>query len=371
MPSAEERAANDEDFANLLHAIAERKRLLLDYLLQERFIQRFRPQHIRDAVFSYIKRGGKSLRPAVTMLACGALGGDEARALPVAAAIEVYHTWTLVHDDVIDKDRRRRGAPTVHAHFAQLARCEFDLPAADAEHYGNTIAMLTGDVQQAWAWSLLFEAHLHGGVAADVILQLAQELASAVTPLLVEGETLDVQYARPGLQLDQAQVIDMLWKKTGVLYEFAGRAGAAIALNDASPDIPALAAMAKFCSLCGTAFQIQDDILGVVGDERQLGKPVGSDIREGKSTLLILRALQRADDQQRARLLRGLGDARAADAAVHDAIAMLRDLGAIDYARDVSRRYVNEALQQLSHLPDNAYKTLLESWALYMVRRDF
>ena len=371
MSIAEGAPADPHSFAELLDAVARRKQLLLDYLQDERFVERFRPHHIREAVYSYIKSGGKSLRPAVTLLACGVMGGDEARALPVAAAIEVYHTWTLVHDDVIDKDLTRRGVPTVHADFARRARDEFSWCGADADHYGTTIALLAGDVQQAWAWSLLFEAHLERGVSAEVVLLLARELASEVTPLLVEGETLDVQYSGRALELDEQHVIEMLRKKTGVLYEFAGRAGAAIGLNDANRDIPEVKAMARFCSLCGTAFQIQDDILGVVGDERQLGKPVGSDIREGKSTLMTLKALKLADEKQRALLFATVGNAEAGEGDIEGVVTLLRDLGVIQYARDVSRQYVDQALGQLQHLPENGYKRLLESWAHYMIRRDF
>ena len=363
--------ADDHAFDSLLDAVAQRKKLLLEYLMQERFVRRFRPDHIRDAVYSYVKSGGKSLRPAVAMLACGALGGDESQALPVAAAIEMYHTWTLVHDDVIDRDETRRGIPTVHCDFAQRAATEFGWSEVNAEHYGRTIAMLTGDVQQSWSWSLLFEAHLERGVPAEVVLQLAQELASHVTPLLVEGETLDVQYSGTDRQLSEELVIEMLRKKTGVLYEFAGRAGAAIALNDPDGDLPEVKAIASFCSLCGTAFQIQDDILGVVGDASQLGKPVGSDIREGKSTLLTLKALELADDVQRGRIRRTLGHDAASAADLQMMTEILRELGVIRYAQEISRRYVAEALQQLHALPDNRYRRLLAQWAEYLIEREF
>ncbi len=358
-----------ESAAELLDAVESRKRLLLDYLLQERFIERFQPAHIREAVYSYIKRGGKSLRPALAMIACGLLGGDERRALPLAAAIEVYHTWTLVHDDVIDRDNTRRGQPTVHREFARRAAQEFGWGAADAAHYGCTIAMLTGDVQQAWSWSLLFEAHLERGLSAEVVLRLAQELASRVTPLLVEGEALDVQYSGRARQLSEEQVLDMLWKKTGALYEFAGRAGAAVALNDAAPEIPEVRAIARFGSLCGAAFQIQDDILGIVGDASQLGKPVGSDIREGKTTLLTLKALERADDRQRTRISGSLGRAAASAEDIAAVSALIRELGVIEDARDQSHQYVNEALAQLAILPDNAYRRLLALWAEYLIER--
>jgi len=364
-------STNEMSFTALLDAVESRKRILRDYLMQERFVERFRPAHIREAVYSYLTGGGKSLRPAVAMLACGALGGDEWRALPVAAAIEVFHTWTLVHDDVIDRDNTRRGLPTVHHDFARRAAEEFRWRAADAEHYGRTIAMLTGDVQQAWAWSLLFEAHLERGVAAEVVLQLAQDLASQVTPQLVEGETLDVQYAGCARQLTEEQIIDMLWKKTGVLYEFAGRAGAAIALGDADASLPEAAAIARFCRLCGTAFQIQDDILGVVGDAGQLGKPVGSDIREGKSTLLTLKALELADDRQRRQIERIVGDTMSSAEDAQALATLFRELGVISQVQAVSRQMVSDALEHLRALPNSEHRALLAQWAQYLVQRQF
>lgn len=363
---------SQKNFETLLQAVDERKQTMMDYLLQERFVQRFRPQHIRDAVYSYVKSGGKSLRPAVAMLACGAVGGDESQALPIASAIEIYHTWTLVHDDVIDKDSTRRGVPTVHTEYAQKARDEFGWQGNDADHYGMTIAMLTGDVQQAWSWSLMFEAHTERGVSAEVVLHLAQEMATYVTPMLVEGETLDVQFSsQQKKKLTEDVVIDMLWKKTGVLYEFAGRAGAAIGLSDANPDIPVVKAIAQFCSLCGTAFQIQDDILGIIGDAKQLGKPVGSDIREGKYTVLTLKALDIADESQRNTILKTLGDSTATDEAIANVTHLLRELDVIRYAQDISRKYVDNAVQHLQTIPDSKYKTLLGHWAEYLIDREF
>ena len=363
--------SSQQNFDLLLQAVDERKQIMMDYLLQERFVQRFRPDHIRSAVYSYVKSGGKSLRPAVAMLACGAVGGDESQALPIASAIEIYHTWTLVHDDVIDKDSTRRGVPTVHTEYAQKAREEFGWEGASADHYGMTIAMLTGDVQQAWSWSLMFEAFTERGVSAEVVLHLAQELATYVTPMLVEGETLDVQFSSKQKKLTEDIVIDMLWKKTGVLYEYAGRAGAAMGLGDANPDIPVVKAIAKFCSLCGTAFQIQDDILGIVGDAKQLGKPVGSDIREGKYTVLTLKALDMADDSQRQTILQTLGDDSATDESIADVTQILRDLEVIRYAQEISRKYVDEAVEHLQTVPDSEYKTLLGHWAQYLIDREF
>jgi len=200
--------------------------------------------------------------------------------------------------------------------------------------------------------------------------------AGAESPawLAVRPEKITLSAERPARAEDnalEAEVVDMLWKKTGVLYEFAGRAGAAIALNSADSELPEARALARFCSLCGTAFQIQDDILGLVGDTEQLGKPVGSDIREGKSTLLTLKALQLADEGQGARLQATLGDAGASDAAISEIAQLMRDLGVIKYAQAISHKYVDEALAHLRPLPDSEYKVLLRSWANYLIERDF
>ncbi|NWF69719.1 MAG: polyprenyl synthetase family protein [Chloroflexi bacterium] len=363
-------AAQKFDF--LLAELDKRKKLVKDYLLQDPYADSFRPAHIRDAAFSYLKGGGKSLRAAVLLLSCGAVGGDEMIALPAAAGVEIYHTWTLVHDDVIDKDDRRRGAPTVHTEFTQRAAADLGWTGEDAAHYGLSIAMLVGDLQQGWSWHLFFDLFNKNKVHPALVLSLVTELSTYVHTTLIEGETLDIQFSRsPVGSLSEQAVTDMLWKKTGVLYEFAGRAGAAIGLGDADANIPVARAIATFCSRCGTAFQIQDDILGILGDESQLGKPVGSDIREGKNTLLTLRALSSASSAQRAFMLGVLGNSDASPQAIAEVTQMMRDLKVIDYAQQTARQHIDHALESLHILPDSQYKQLLQLWAEYLVERQF
>jgi geranylgeranyl diphosphate synthase, type I len=359
-------------FAELLIELDKRRELVRDYLLNHEYARQFQPAHIRDAAFSYLKGGGKSLRAAVLMLSCGAVGGDELVALPAAAGVEIYHTWTLVHDDVIDKDDRRRGSPTVHTEFARRAVTDLGWQGADAEHYGLSVAMLTGDLQQGWSWLLFFDLFNKRGVDPALVLRLVTELATRVHTTLIEGETLDIQYSRyPVGTLSEQAVTDMLWKKTGVLYEFAGRVGAAIGLNNADPNLPEAQAISRFCSQCGTAFQIQDDILGILGDEAQLGKPVGSDIREGKNTLLTLKALTLANAQQREMMLKVLGNSQASHEDILRVTQLMRDLGVVDYAQDNARRHIGEALETLEALPDSTNKHLLQQWAEYLVERQY
>ncbi|MEQ8673022.1 MAG: polyprenyl synthetase family protein [Aggregatilineales bacterium] len=360
------------DFSLLLDAVSERQNRIQAYMFAEENGVKFSHQHLTDAVYSYLKAGGKSLRPAVLMFACGLVGGDEERALPAASTVELYHTFTLVHDDIIDRDELRRGVPTVHADFARRAKKELGYDDATAAHYGLAVAILAGDMQMGWAASLLTKIHTQYGVDATLALNLINDLFMRVQALLIEGETLDVALSEAPLDhVKESVVIDMLWKKTGVLYEFAGRAGAAIGLNQADLNDPQIRAISDFTGKCGTAFQMQDDILGVIGNESQLGKPVGSDIREGKRTLIVLGSMNNMTNPERKLLLRVLGNELATDSEVQEVIGLLRERGGINHAQSLSRQYLEEAITSIKDVPASEYKTLLESWAHYMIERQF
>ena len=204
-----------------LEALESRRKLVYDYLEAWPESSRFRPADIHDAIYSYISRRGKALRPLVLLLSCGAVGGDEERALPAAAAVEVFHTWTLVHDDIIDRDDTRRGSPTVHKEYEQHAEANFGLHAEAAGHYGRTVAILAGDLQQSWAFALLGDLR-ERGVGPDLIMELVRRMATWLTPQLLEGEMLDVQFSStPFTSLSESRVLDMLTKKTGALLEYA------------------------------------------------------------------------------------------------------------------------------------------------------
>lgn len=359
-------------YDDFVQTLTERKKVVYDYLYETRFSRRFSPIHIREAIYSYMKSGGKSLRPAVVLFACGAVGGEEWKAVPVAAALEIFHTWTLVHDDVIDRDTKRRGGPTVHEEFRQRAVEEFGYEAGEAAHYGLSIAILAGDMQQGWAISILSRLAEESGVDPRVALHLIYDAEMRVLSLLIDGEMRDVQFSKMEIgEVTESQVVDMLSKKTGVLYEYAGKAGAMIGLNTADESHPLIRSIASFAADCGTAFQLQDDILGIVGDERTLGKPVGSDIREGKRTTIVLHAFQEANESQRAFLRSVLGNQGATRADIEKATTLLRELGGIDYTASLAKSYVEKAQEHLAHCPPSKYRDLLSFWADYMVRRTF
>ncbi len=353
-----------------LAALQVRRDRVYEYLDAWPGAARFKPQDIHDALFSYLQRRGKALRPLLLLLCCAAVGGDENQALPAAAAVEVFHTWTLVHDDIIDRDDTRRGHPTVHAMYRNHAMQAHGHGEPDAAHYGNTVAILAGDLQQAWTYGLLADLATRG-VSLPLVLQLVERVATHLTPGLLEGEMLDVQYSlMPAEALDEDRILHMLTMKTGTLLEFAAWCGARIGLGPSGDPTGIADSLGRFSSLCGTAFQLRDDLLGLTADEVRLGKPVGSDIREGKRTLIVYKALDRASDAERKLLLSTLGKAEASPGEIERVLEIFFSTGACDDVAALARDYVDQALGLLGPLPASEYKELLRAWALFLLARE-
>jgi len=352
-----------------LEALKQRAPWVDELLLAPELLHRVQPPHLQRLVAAYLERGGKRLRPAVLLLCCGAVGGDEKHALPAAAALELFHTWTLMHDDIIDHDALRRGGPSGHALGAQLAAADIGLTGPAAEHYGVSLAMLAGDVQHGLCVNLFLNCT---NPNPALVMQLAADLELNVLCDLVEGETIDIQLAdRPIEAVDLDETIRMMYLKTGALYEFAGKAGAMLGLNTTDEKHPHVDALRRFCASCGIAFQLQDDILGVVGTQEKLGKPVGSDIIEGKRTPVLLEAYARADQAQRTELLRVVGNPEATDQQVRRTIATIVELGAVQAVQAMARERIEEAHTALAAVPSSRYTRWLAGWAHYMIERDF
>jgi len=359
------------DFDKQLTAIEAR---VTNYLLANK---RFEPTHIHDLARTYIERRAKRLRPAVLLFSYGAAGGkDEPIALPAAAGVEAVHTWTLTHDDLIDHDEERRGKPTVHVLAEKKARQELHYGVEESVDYGQRVAILVGDVQHAWSVSLFLQTECPP-INPLVICKIVHLLESDAVPNLIQGETLDVQYERVAAEdLSEKDIEDMLWLKTGALYEFSARAGAMLGLNCADPMNSVVQDLADFASNCGTAFQLQDDILGIVGDHEKLGKPVGSDIREGKRTTILWWALKNASPSERKTLSHVVGNRSATE---HE-VEQVKDIfskpgGGIDHTKGRAQTYIDKALPFLDKVRERVGKSkhldLLNDWAQYMIHREY
>ncbi len=349
-------------------AISERAARARAFLAGDGFLAAVEPPHLRDAAGAYLTRGGKGLRPALVLFCCGAVGGEERWALAAAAAAEVTHNWTLIHDDIIDRDERRRGGPSVHAAFAARAAADFGFGEEEATHYGLALAVLAGDIGPCWAAHLMGRLFENGVTAAEVGVRLATELATVTVPAILAGEVEDVQLSRRPLEETTLAAVEaMLAKKTGALYEWCARAGAAVGGADAT----VVEGLGVFGRLAGVAFQHVDDTLPFVADEAATGKPARSDLREGKRTAVVLGALANASAAARRSLVARLGRPELTAEELGGLAAELAELGGVAFARARAREYHERALAQLDVLSAGPGRELLAGWADFVITREY
>jgi geranylgeranyl diphosphate synthase type I len=304
-----------------------------------------KPGYLYEAALHLVKAGGKRLRPAIVVLMARLIGGREAgeKALPLAAAVELFHNFTLVHDDIIDKDEFRRGVPTVHV------------------KYGVETAILAGDLLYAESFRSLVSA------AIDPALTVrAARAFSQAAKRVCEGQALDMEFEKRW-DVTPDEYLDMVYLKTGALIEASARMGA-IAANASSLEEDKAG---LYGARIGVAFQIRDDILGLFGDPVKTGKPVYNDLRQGKKTLLVIYALSNLPEPEAEKVKSVLGR-KASEAEYREAAELIRKSGALDYAERLAESMVREALEALHSLPvrDEEALKALEELAWFTIKRD-
>jgi geranylgeranyl pyrophosphate synthase len=289
---------------------------------------------LTSALEHLLASGGKRVRPAVALLSARLFDAEPSRAVGLAAAIEMLHTATLVHDDLIDGSLLRRGLPTMNAQWTP----------------GATV--LTGDFLFARAAALASETD-----SVRVMNVFARTLM-----IIVNGEINQMFVGRG--QASREGYFQRIYAKTASL--FAVAAEAATILGEAEEHT--INAMRHFGREVGMAFQIVDDILDFTGDQAMLGKPVGSDLRQGLFTLPVLLYFDKhPDDRDVAALLDGhSGDGER----VERVVQAVRDSGAIAVALDEAKTYVGRAQASLAAMPANNYRRALSDLAEYFVSRD-
>ena len=318
-------------------------------------------EHLRTVSESYLQHPGKALRPKLMALCCEAAGGSAEQTLAAGAAVEMFHTWSLMHDDIIDHDPLRRGHPTAHVTGARLGKEDLHLADDSAADYGQALAILGGDLLLAHAIGCLTEASPVLG------LRMCRKLA----PELLSGEQLDIRISYlPWEELTEGQVWEMMRGKTGALFAFAAECGVSLAQGISPDESPLARTLAAFASDCGLAFQLADDLLGIFGEEKTFGKPIGSDIREGKRTLLTLRTWNAASTEDRKRLSTILGNPQTTE----EEIAWVRNLvessGIRAEIETLAEQTLSKAIDSMENaLPPSQPRQQLRLWAESLVKR--
>ena len=341
-----------------------------DLIASDSFPETVQPDFLREAVRLYPMRGGKRLRPVLTMWSCGAVGGNPRKALNAAAAVEIYHNWTLVHDDIIDCDELRRGVPTCHATLRKQSADAFGLSPEQADKYGNSMAILAADIQQAWAIDMLLRSETQG-VPPSVVLSMTRRMGSFLGRGLISGEALDVEFEyRKGMP-SLKELSEMIRGKTGTLLAYSAECGAMIGLETTDSERPTIRALSRFAFSLGYAFQLQDDLLGIYGDEQTFGKPICSDFREGKPTVPVLEALNRLDDPGCEKLLSMMRLDHYGQTEIDEIRDILERCGARETVAKDAEKASEDALKNLMFLPATPYRELLEELAKYLLDRKF
>jgi len=281
---------------------------------------------IRQVAEYIIGGGGKRLRPALLLLCAKATGYQGTQHHTLAAVIEMIHTATLLHDDVVDESDMRRGHATANAEF------------------GNAASVLVGDFLYSRAFQMMV------GVARMRVLEILAETTNAIA----EGEVLQLINAGDA-DLDEAAYLNVIYRKTARLFEAASRIGAV--LGGAPPNVED--ALARYGMHLGTAFQLVDDILDYSGNAEAIGKNVGDDLAEGKMTLPLIHALANGTAEEAAVIRHAIAGGGRTDFA--PVVAALARTGALAYARAHAQTEVERAQACLAALPDSPdLKTLLE-----------
>ena len=292
---------------------------------------------LQEAARHILSAGGKRVRPQLTLLSARAVGGSLSRAVPLAAACELVHTATLVHDDIVDESDSRRGRMAVQFYF------------------GNSASVLMGDYLVVRAFGL---------VAGEPDRRLWSILVDTIARMC-EGEVLQICVkSDTSIGLDVYETI--IECKTAVLIAACTRFGAL--LGDATPEV--VEALAEFGYNVGMAFQIQDDILDFIGDEETLGKPVGGDLREGKVTLPVIYALQDAQPDRRRELLQIYEKAGPLSSVeIRRATDIIEEAGGFERARQHALGYIHRSKQNLECVPPSTSRDALLALADQIVDR--
>ena len=301
-------------------------------------------EKLRQAMKHYPEAGGKRMRPVMAILVAEAVGKKGSKAMPLGCALEIIHNFTLIHDDVIDEDPVRRGRPTVHVLF--------DVPTA----------IIAGDALFAIGFEVLSETD----VGLDDLRTIFRSVSETVF-LIAEGQQMDVDF-EDTVTVTIEEYVEMVEKKTAVLFACAAEGGAIIGGGSKKQ----IADMKEYARLMGIGFQIWDDVLGIKGDTKKTGKPVGSDIRNGKRTMIIVHAMEHLAEGSKDKkiLLAALGNEKATDAQVSEAIRVLEKTGSIEYVHTEALRYAAEAKQKLDCLKPSREKDILAAFVDFAVGRE-
>jgi geranylgeranyl diphosphate synthase, type I len=301
------------------------------------------PLEFYAPVWDLLDRGGKRFRPAMTFLASECVGGRREEAVGAAAAVELLHNMTLVHDDIEDQSELRRGKPCIHI------------------TYGIPTAINVGDAMLIKVFEIANQSRIPQERCHQLVSQVAKRAYDITWGQAYEFSMWNRKEVKEG------EVIRLLRNKTGALTGLSTEAGA-IAGGGKEEQIKVLG---DFGETVGVGFQIIDDVLNVSGKVKEYGKEIGGDIREGKKTLLVAHLLRSADVNDRKTFTKLLGKKNIKRAETRKVIQLYEEYDSIGYAKTQAETYLNSALKALHKLPHSESRERLASIAEFLISRTY
>jgi geranylgeranyl diphosphate synthase type I len=293
-----------------------------------------------QSIADFTLAAGKRIRPAMVYYGYLAAGGKKRKEIIEASmGIELIHSFLLIHDDFMDRDDKRHGIDTIHEKYKKIGKIM--APEKDNAHFGNSMAVTVGDMASTMGYEIIFNADF----SAERIIKALDKLQNIVN-VTIPGQLLDVVMENRGYATEK-EILRMFEGKTS-RYTFEGPLHLGAILAGADEKI--LRIFTKYSLPLGKAFQIRDDILGIFGNEKILGKPVGSDITEGKQTLLFLKALEKSDKKQKNILYECLGRKDLKKEKLDEFRKVIKDTGALEYCQNLAEKFANESLQALKKI---------------------
>lgn len=310
------------------------------------------PKEVYGLLDEYLFRGGKRIRPMLLMLSFrmmknfrkDSLENEKTNAIKAAAIIELFHNFTLIHDDLEDNSQFRRGKPTLHILYT--------LP----------IAVNSGDA----LYTLLWEKILKLPVSDNKKIVLSTILAHAFRQV-VEGQGIELEwYKSKKIAVTEQEYFDMVLKKTGALIGASAELGAYLAGSDTQT----CEKFRMFGNVLGVAFQIQDDILNIVGDFKKYKKEIYGDIREGKRTLMVIHTISCATKDEKKQLFRILLSNTEKKQEIEYVVSLFEKYNSINYAKSKAQEFIKKIAAFLNEFPESKERNMLKQVCEYVINRE-
>lgn len=280
----------------------------------------------------YTMSGGKRIRPAFLYYSYLATGGKDCdKILEASMSVELLHSFALIHDDIIDKDISRHGVATIHEKYKK----KYDI-IKNKDHFGNSMATISGDIANSMAHDIILNINFPNNIKIEFLKKIEE-----IILLTCSGEMLDVVASYQN-KVTEKQILKIHEQKTAH-YTFEGPIHLGCILSGANKSYFNL--FSEYALSLGKAFQIKDDILGVFGDEKEIGKTVGSDIREGKKTLLVLKALENGNKKQKKIIKQCLNNKNISKKELEEFRNVIIETGSLEYSENLAKSFANKSLK--------------------------